>query len=207
MSDSLLLIFVKHPIPGQVKTRLAATVGHDTALKVYQELLRFTCGLAQQLRVDKAVFYGNLIPETDVWQEAGFPRYLQKGPDLGSRMQHAFEWASAQGYQKIAVIGSDCAQLTPEILQTAFDALDREDAVIGPAHDGGYYLLGMKDAFPAVFTNKNWSTESVFPDTVSDFQQADKTFFLLPTLSDVDHEADLKGSFLESFLPVQSADD
>ena len=207
MSDSLLLIFVKHPIPGQVKTRLAATVGHDVALNVYQELLRFTCNLASQLSVDKAVFYGNQIPETDVWQEAAFPRYLQQGPDLGSRMAHAFDWAFARGYQKVCVIGSDCATLTVDILQKAFDVLSQDAGVIGPAFDGGYYLLGLREAFPAVFANKDWSTASVLPDTLADFQSAGKTLFQLPALSDVDHEADLKGTFLEALLPKRSAED
>ncbi|MEO0469726.1 MAG: TIGR04282 family arsenosugar biosynthesis glycosyltransferase [Bacteroidota bacterium] len=207
MSDSLLLIFVKHPIPGQVKTRLAATVGHDTALKVYQALLRFTCELAQELTVDKAVFYGNQIPDTDVWQEASFPRHLQQGPNLGSRMEHAFAWAFDQGYQKVVVIGSDCAHLTTDILRQAFDTLRQNDGVIGPALDGGYYLLGLCEAFPAVFQNKVWSTESVFPDTKADFERANKSLFQLISLSDVDHEEDLKGTFLEALLSEQSAED
>ncbi len=197
MNSKLLLIFVKHPVPGRVKTRLAADVGDEAAVRIYQQLLGYTLSLTQPLEVDNVVFYGNKVPETDLWQKAGYPRYLQEGPTLGDRMEQAFTWGFDQGYQEIAIIGSDCAELTTDILTQAFDILLDHNAVIGPAHDGGYYLLGMKHLIPGVFQRKYWSTSTVFAATIRDFELAEISYKLLPTLSDVDTVEDLKGTFLE----------
>ncbi|MEL7339772.1 MAG: TIGR04282 family arsenosugar biosynthesis glycosyltransferase [Bacteroidota bacterium] len=200
-SDCLQLIFVKHPVQGRVKTRLGATLGHNTAVAVYQELLRYTRGLTQELDADKAVWYGNDYPEEDLWSEVGYERYPQTGSDLGSRMEEAFSWGFGRGYRKIQIIGSDCAALTTEILARGFAILDQSDFVIGPAEDGGYYLLGMNAPYYQVFKDKAWSTESVLPDTLRDLREGKKMLQFLPTLSDIDHEEDLKGTFLEHFLP------
>lgn len=197
MSKELLLIFVKHPIPGQVKTRLAATLGDTRALAIYQRLLTYTLQLSQELSADKVVFYGNEIPPNDLWQEAGYRHFLQQGPDLGSRMQQAFDWGFKQGYERIQVIGSDCAQLTSAHLQKAFQQLNSHDAVLGPAKDGGYYSLGLREMIPALFVQKDWSTSRVFPSSLNDLVKENKAFFLLQTLSDIDHEEDLVGTFLE----------
>lgn len=203
-SDSLQLIFVKHPVPGRVKTRLGATLGHDTAVAIYQELLTYTCRLTQPLSADKAVWYGNDYPETDLWSEAGYKRFPQTGRDLGFRMQEAFEWGFSRGYKKIQIIGSDCATLTTEILEQGLEVLEESDFVVGPAEDGGYYLIGMNAPFYRIFKNKEWSTESVLPETIRDLREGEKMYQFLPTLSDIDHEADLKGTFLEHFLPSQT---
>ncbi|MEM7659402.1 MAG: TIGR04282 family arsenosugar biosynthesis glycosyltransferase, partial [Bacteroidota bacterium] len=181
-------------------TRLAATIGHDAALAIYRELLAHTRRLAQSFAGKAVIWYGNEMPEFDLWSEAGFDRYQQQGADLGERMAHAFEWGWQQGYERIAIIGSDCATLTSEILENAFVHLRETDAVIGPAEDGGYYLLGMSQWTPAVFQQKNWSTETVCEATIADLQIANRSFALLPTLSDVDTEADVQGTFLEGFL-------
>lgn len=203
-SDSLLLIFVKHPVPGKVKTRLGATLGHKTAVAVYQQLLEYTCSISESVKADKAIWYGNDFPEEDLWSKAGYPRFGQEGDDLGARMQQAFEWGFAQAYKKIQIIGSDCASLTSEIINEGFSILDRHDFVIGPAEDGGYYLLGMNTPYYAVFRSRKWSTPQVLADTVEDLRMGGKNFLCLPTLSDVDTEADLIGTFLEPFLPTHS---
>ncbi|MEM6348328.1 MAG: TIGR04282 family arsenosugar biosynthesis glycosyltransferase [Bacteroidota bacterium] len=203
-SDSLQLIFVKHPVPGKVKTRLGATLGHDTAVAIYQELLAYTCKITQALEADKAVWYGNDYPETDLWEEAGYERFPQTGPDLGARMQEAFEWGFGRGYKKIQIIGSDCAALTTDILAQGLEILEQSDFVVGPAKDGGYYLIGMNAPYYQVFKDKEWSTEHVLPETIRDLREGKKMYRFLPTLSDIDHEADLKGTFLERFLPANS---
>lgn len=200
----LLLIFVKDPEPGKVKTRLAAGVGAPLALEIYRRLLDYTLELAKAVEVEKAVFYGNRIPEQDLWQAAGFPRYLQSGADLGERMLRAFQWGFDAGYGPIILIGSDCAQLSVPILEHAFDALSRRETVIGPARDGGYYLLGMQHLLPEVFANKQWSQDSVFYDTMKDIRRAECSFTILPALSDVDTAEDLMGTFLEEMLPESS---
>ncbi|MEL6673650.1 MAG: TIGR04282 family arsenosugar biosynthesis glycosyltransferase [Bacteroidota bacterium] len=207
MSNHLLLIFVKDPEPGKSKTRLAATLGHDIALAVYRDLLAHTCEQAQQLHADKAVFYGNRIPEQDLWAAAGFPRFLQQGEDLGARMEQAFSWGFAQGYERICIIGSDCATLSTSRLEEAFQALDASDMVLGPALDGGYYLLGMKKLFTPVFRDKIWSTDQVLIEALKDIDDAGKSRHLLPPLSDVDVEADLKDTFLAHYLAEKPKED
>jgi len=159
--------------------------------------LDYTRTLALQLDCDKAVFYGNTVPSQDLWKEAGFPRYLQAGEGLGHRMEQAFQWGFKQGYKRIIIIGSDCAELNRNIIMTAFEALGHHDFVLGPAKDGGYYLLGMKSLLSQLFHHKKWSTSSVAADTLADIQKANKSVHLLPTLSDIDTIEDLAGTFLE----------
>jgi len=195
----LLLIFVKHPQAGKVKTRLARSIGHEKAVAVYQELLTFTRTITKPLTATKAVFYGNFVPPTDLWAEAGFPRKMQVGESLGDRMCQAFQWGFAEGYQKILIIGSDCPHISTALLEDAFAQLDTHDFVIGPAKDGGYYLLGMKTLLPTVFEQKEWSTNSVFEATCRDIQDAGMSVFHLPTLSDIDVIDDLQGTFLEKY--------
>lgn len=201
MQQQLLLIFVKHPIAGQVKTRLAAGIGHEKALAVYHELLAFTRSTAEQIGADKAVWYGNEVPSQDLWAEAGWPRLLQEGPTLGHRMEMAFRWGFEQGYQQICVIGSDCATLSPEILQQAFDALNAHEAVLGPANDGGYYLLGLREVLTPLFHNKHWSTDQVLAQTLQDLQDGQHSYHLLPELVDIDTIDDLYGTFLAGYAP------
>lgn len=200
-SSQLLIIFVKHPESGKSKTRLAAGIGNDKALEVYRELLRFTCRMSEQIDADKVVWYGNEIPESDLWSEVGYPRLRQGEGSLGDRMEAAFRLGFEQGYHRVVIIGSDCATLTEEIFLKAFASLFHYDIVLGPATDGGYYLLGMNQLFTPVFHGKKWSTESVFADTLADFETANKSCYLLPEHSDIDTMDDLKGTFLEHYLP------
>ncbi|MEM7373729.1 MAG: TIGR04282 family arsenosugar biosynthesis glycosyltransferase [Bacteroidota bacterium] len=196
----LLLIFVKHPEAGKTKTRLAAGIGQENALAIYQKLLDYTCSLARTIKADVQIWYGNQMPVTDLWSEAGFERYQQVGASLGDRMLHAFHTGFEQGYGRILIIGSDCATLTPEILNQGFLSLGQNQVVIGPARDGGYYLLGMRRLLKQLFYNKNWSTETVLSDTISDLQSANFSYHCLEQLSDVDTKDDLQGTFLEDFL-------
>ena len=106
-------------------------------------------------------------------------------------MSHAFKKAF-ETHQKVVIIGSDCASLTKEIVEKAYKALNTNPFVIGPAIDGGYYLLGMNQYFPQVFENIEWSTPSVFPKTIEIIENLGKSYFLLPELSDIDTEEDWK---------------
>ena len=188
----ILIIFVKHPEPGKVKTRLAATVGHDMALKVYRSLLQRTFEITQPLlEVKKEVHYGDQPVSGDLWDIAGFDRYAQTGEDLGARMAHAFQKAFDQGADRAVIIGSDCYELDTQRLQEAFQALERHDSVIGPSTDGGYYLLGMAKPIPEFFDNKEWSTASVAGDTMADAERLGLSMAILPSLTDIDTEKDL----------------
>lgn len=187
--SNALIIFIKNPEKGKVKTRLAKTVGDDQALRIYLALLEHTRRIALSLDAERYVFYSSFIAEDDDWLARDFRQALQASGDLGQRMIAAFQTAF-QEHQKVVIIGSDCASLTSEMVEAAFQRLDEHDFVIGPAIDGGYYLLGMRSFEPSVFQDIEWSTESVFTETVARIKRLNKTYALLSELSDIDYEED-----------------
>ncbi len=191
-SDSLLMVFIKNPSLGKVKTRLAKTVGDEKALHIYHILLDHTHKVAKRIKGDKAVFYSDFINNNDEWKKNDFIQLLQKGNALGDKMENAFEKAFNMGYKKIIIIGSDCLDLNENIISDAFKLLDEQEVVLGPARDGGYYLLGMRNLYPQLFKNKTWSAENVLLDTLLDLSNLNLSFKLLPTLSDIDVEKDLE---------------
>tara|TARA_R110001592_G_scaffold256196_2_gene519898 strand:+ start:2619 stop:3236 length:618 start_codon:yes stop_codon:yes gene_type:complete len=199
MGKALLIIFVKNPELGRAKTRLAATVGEEAALAIYKRLLERTKSITQPLAVDKTVFYDQALGENDLWSENGFSKALQTKGDLGEKMLAAVQSAFQQGYERICVIGSDCYDLTTDILEQAFSSLENNEAVIGEAVDGGYYLIGMNRLITDVFQNKKWSTEEIFPSTIQDFKKKGLSCFELPVLNDVDTEEDL-GDWAQGIL-------
>ena len=190
MSKNLLLIFTRNPELGKVKTRLAKSVGNETALKIYKFLLHKTRKIAINVNADKAVYYSVKIRENDIWHSENFQKHQQIGEDLGARMQHAFENGFDAGYEKIIIIGSDLYDLKYSDIEEAYELLNRNDVVIGPAKDGGYYLLGLKTVYPEIFKNKAWGTETVRKETLQDLQ--DKKVHLLHELNDVDVVEDIK---------------
>lgn len=186
-----LLLFIKNPIPGKTKTRLAADVGNDMALQMYHRLTDWTREQAAGLQgVDRYLWYSEHIPETDDWPTAQFEKHVQEGDGLGERMEAAFAQAFAAGHQRVIIIGSDCPGITTEYLETAFRALESSDLVIGPALDGGYTLLGMRKLNPSLFREISWSTDSVLPDTLARAEAAELTVTQLTPLSDVDYLED-----------------
>ena len=185
-----IIIFVRNPELGKVKTRVAATVGDETALDIYKQLLFHTMQVADKNGADKFVFYHEQIEPDDIWNKKGFHKKLQSGSNLGEKMKNAFSFVFSEGYNKVIIIGSDCLQLTTAILNEAFAGLEQKDTVIGPARDGGYYLLGMKKMLPFLFENKAWSTATVYGNTLQDMQSHHLSTSLLPLLTDVDTEAD-----------------
>ncbi len=184
-----LIIFVRNPVLGKVKTRIAATIGDENALAVYKHLLQHTKDITGGLPVTKFVFYADGVTANDFWN--GYEKCLQCGIDLGERMRNAFEWVLEKGYDKIIIIGSDCFELDEKIISVAFLKLDEYDIVIGPATDGGYYLLGMQSPFKNMFENITWSSGSVFNETEKQIEQQKLSLFLLPLLNDVDEEKDI----------------
>ncbi|HUM47854.1 MAG TPA: TIGR04282 family arsenosugar biosynthesis glycosyltransferase [Chitinophagales bacterium] len=189
--DSLLMIFVKNPIPGKVKTRLAKTMGEEKALEIYRQLLDHTHKVTQKLAVDKIVFYSDEVITDDIWEESSYDKKVQEGSDLGKRMVNAFKYAFSKGYRKAIIIGSDCFEITPKIITEAFAALPANNFVIGPTHDGGYYLLGMATLYASIFKNKRWSSDEVLHDTLVDIRNINGSYKLLKELTDIDTEADL----------------
>ena len=190
MSKNLLIIFTRNPELGKVKTRLAKAIGEENALTIYKTLLDRTERTTRNLSCDKAVYYSVKIREHDIWDASIYQKHQQHGDDLGVRMHNAFFEAFNNNYDKVVIIGSDLYDLNPSHINEAFKALDKNDIVIGPAHDGGYYLLAMKSLYSQVFKNKNWGTSTVFKDTLKDLKNKD--FHLLETLNDIDVYNDLK---------------
>lgn len=186
------MVFVKNLQRGRVKTRLAKTVGDEKALEVYRVLLDHTLTIAKRVDCDKAIFYSDYIEETDKWRKAKFNQFVQSGNDLGERMYNAFKQTFSNQYKSVVIIGSDCLDLNEHIITDAFDILYDNEIVIGPAKDGGYYLLGMRKLYKEFFINKHWSTENVLLDTLLDVSQLNVSMKLLPTLSDIDEEKDLE---------------
>lgn len=187
----LLIIFVKHPVAGEVKTRLARDIGAERAVALYRELLNHTAQVVAATTADKVVFYGNAMPAEDLWQAAGYPRLQQEGEELGARMAHAFEWAFAAGYRRVLLIGSDCPALAPAHLERAFALLQTHALVFGPATDGGYYLTGMKRLHGQLFSPRAWSHAKVLEEALRDAVASGLSVALLPELRDVDQIEDL----------------
>ena len=194
MTPELLIIFVRNPIPGKVKTRLAKTIGHDKALEVYNELVAHTHAVAKKISFDKAVFYSDEIIQDDVFDLKSFQKYDQEGSDLGKRMLNAFKLAFGKRYRRVVIIGSDSFEISPKIIKQAFDELAYNNFVIGPSHDGGYYLLGMSALHVSLFKNKRWSHDEVLQDTLIDIRNMNGSYKLLKELIDVDTEEDLHNS-------------
>lgn len=200
MIDSLLMIFVKNPSLGKVKTRLAVSVGDEKALEIYRFLLEYTQTITTVVNADKIVFYTDFVDQQDGFENDGFEKKLQvQDNDLGIRMYRAFEYAFEQGYKRVVIIGSDCYELSEQVLQTAFEVLKDKKFVIGPANDGGYYLLGMNSLEGSVFKNKEWSTTTVFEETIKDFEELDASYQILPMLTDIDYLEDVPVSLKRFF--------
>ncbi|MBG8553697.1 TIGR04282 family arsenosugar biosynthesis glycosyltransferase [Hymenobacter guriensis] len=187
-----LLVFARYPELGKVKTRLAADIGPAAALAVYQELLIHTQAVAAPLPVAKTVWLVAPGPTADLSESwTDYELQLQPPGDLGARMHAAFAHAFAQGAGRVLIIGTDCPGLTTAHLQTALEALRTHDVVLGPAADGGYYLLGLTRLYPELFADKPWSTATVRAETLRDAAGLGLRVHLLPELHDVDTAADL----------------
>ena len=189
-TKDLLIIFTKNPELGKVKTRLAQKIGDKAALEIYKFLLAHTFSITRDLPVTKRVYYSDVIPDEDIWDRNIFQKKLQRGIDLGERMNNAFAEGFNDGFKRIIIIGSDLYDLSSEDILSAFSLFRNYDFTLGPAQDGGYYLLGMKKLKPEVFRNKSWSTCNVLQDTVKDLQN--ENLKLLEVRNDVDTFEDIK---------------
>ena len=205
-SQRALLIFTRNPEPGKCKTRLAASIGDRAALDIYRFLLRHTSAIARKLEgVDRLVYFSEHLGGGTYWDPASFQYRLQSGEDLGERMLQAFREAFSKGYSEVVIIGSDLYDLSTEDLSTAFRELAQNEVVLGPASDGGYYLIGLKRLIPSLFRGKQWGTETVLKDSLADLK--DFSTFLLPVRNDVDRYEDIEGNpVFEPFLNQKEND-
>lgn len=191
-----LVIFVKAPVAGRVKTRLCPPLSFDQAAELYlafvKDTLAFTAGIPET-RVEVAYAPSDDHPALDwIGPQARPAFFLQQGADLGRRLENAFAKGFSEGAGKIVIIGSDTPHLDPAIAGEAFSALDRTEAVLGPAKDGGYYLIGLRRARPCLFARIPWSSDKVFAETMARARMEGVSLECLPELEDIDTFADLK---------------
>ena len=190
MSNPLIMVFVRNPELGRVKTRLAKSIGDQAALETYKILSKHTSKIINEIDSDQLIFYSDKIQDNDVWTATNCKKQIQTKGDLGQKMLAAFQYGFSLGYQKILIIGSDLYSLRPKHIESAFEQLENYDVVIGPALDGGYYLLGLNFIIPKIFKQKQWSTSSVLKETLSDLKEFNVN--LLEPLNDIDTYEDLK---------------
>lgn len=196
-NTDLLLIFTRNPELGKCKTRLAAKIGNEAALNIYKFLLQHTVNITKDLNVQKRVYYSEEIWMDDIWENGSYEKELQIGKDLGKRMENAFRDGFANGFERIIIIGSDMFDLSLIDLEQAFAQLRKHDFILGPAEDGGYYLLGMKKLKAKLFEDKDWGKPKVFEDTMNSL--SGENYALLPSRNDVDLYEDIQD--IEAFQP------
>ncbi|MDR3042782.1 MAG: TIGR04282 family arsenosugar biosynthesis glycosyltransferase [Desulfovibrio sp.] len=212
MSDTCVLFFVKYPEPGAVKTRLASVMGAEAAAAMYRHFVQDMLAELVQVKADLRICCDAGKPDVSnspdapnspgaqdalatykAWLGPQHAYQPQLGADLGARMCTALADAYAAGYERVVVLGSDIPDFPHELAQKALDDLDLHDAVIGPAFDGGYYLIGFRrDRFlPGVFDGVEWSGASVYAATMERLEAARLDVVRLPEWNDVDTMWDL----------------
>jgi uncharacterized protein len=191
-----LIIFTRYPTPGTVKTRLIPAVGADGAANLHRQMtentLRQARELAAQLPISIAIHFDGDRPQQMVdWLGADLVYQSQGAGDLGVRMARSITTAHQAGAERVVLIGTDCPELTADILKQAFELLQNRDLVLGAALDGGYYLIGMRQPQPALFVDIDWSTDRVCQQTIDIANRWNLSIGYLPKLADIDHPEDL----------------
>ncbi|MEO6690840.1 MAG: TIGR04282 family arsenosugar biosynthesis glycosyltransferase [Saprospiraceae bacterium] len=187
MKENVLIVFLKNFDLGKVKTRIAKDCNNEEALNIYRQLCSKTFSLFEYLNCDIKLYYSNYFPEGP----STFSTYIQLGTDLGEKMSNAIQ-ANLKEYKKVVLIGTDCPYLRSNDIIEAFAQLQSKEVVIGPCSDGGYYLIGMNNHYPLLFININWSTETVFDQTIKSVMESNLTYSILNKYSDIDTLEDWK---------------
>lgn len=191
-----IIIFAKYPKHGNVKTRLAKTLGESFATKFYISCVKHT--FKECLKLQKQFVPFLFYPDTDEsakvkkWAGGKFIYKIQHGSDLGQRMTNAFAEVFKNDFEKVLIIGTDIPEISSTIINNAIDELDNNDIVIGPSSDGGYYLMGMKKLEANLFNNIHWSSSEVLNQTLQKIEQEKLKFRVLEELMDIDTEDDLR---------------
>jgi len=189
--DKLLIVFVKAPRIGAVKTRLAKGIGSEAARAAYCRLAEILFrNLSALTGVQLFVSPDDALDEVKHWRRDTWTVHPQGGGDLGCRLKSAFAIAFAEGARRVAIIGSDCPSIQVNDIERSWAELENCDVVLGPASDGGYWLIGLNRPQPALFHRIAWSSNSVLKDTISRATRERLRVALLQELSDVDTEAD-----------------
>jgi hypothetical protein len=187
-----LIIFVKAPRPGEVKTRIAASIGAQAACNAYLALVEVLIGNLRTLtNVQIRYTPDDALLEIPQWVQPTWTTARQGHGDLGERLTKAFDDAFSSGAQRVVIIGSDCPEITHEDIESAWAALEDHDVALGPAEDGGYWLIGLRSPQPALFEKIPWSSNTVFEETLLRAKTRQLVVRILRKLSDVDTIEDL----------------
>ncbi|PSB47483.1 hypothetical protein C7B67_19015 [filamentous cyanobacterium Phorm 6] len=197
MSEKLI-VFTRYPEPGITKTRLIPVLGKAGAANLHRLMAQRTIARALSLQNSRQLSVeihhtGDSQQQMQDWLGTDLIYQNQIDGDLGARMAAAFQNSFDSGVDKVAIIGTDCPDLKAEILAQAFDELSDRDLVLGPAKDGGYYLIGMRRAIPELFEGIKWGTSEVFASTRAIAQNLSLNIAVLPILADIDLPEDLLG--------------
>ncbi len=196
MSNNCLLLFIKYPEPGKVKSRLARDLGEKITVELYQNFVLDILSSISEIEADlKICFYPPELRERFLeWLGKDHSYQPQYGEGLGERMEKGLTTVFSEGYRKAVIIGSDSPDLPGNIIELGLLSLRSHDVVIGPSCDGGYYLIGFqKEAFlPEVFRGIVWSSADVFKKTLEIIKKTGLKVLVLPGWRDVDTLDDLR---------------
>lgn len=192
-----LIIFTRYPEPGKTKTRLIPLLGETGASNLQRQMTQATIGMIDPLIQSRFLslkihFTGGSQDLMENWLGKDFNYQNQCGQGLGNRIKFAFENEFRDGITQVVIIGTDCPKLSENIIRQAFESLLESDLVLGPAQDGGYYLIGLKQVYTELLTEIAWGTDTVLTKTLEIAQRLKLKTFLLPVLQDIDRPEDLK---------------
>jgi hypothetical protein len=191
-----LIIFTRYPEPGKTKTRLIPVLGEEGAATLQRQMTEHKLAEVRKLQVFHPLsievhFSGGNEQLMQGWLGSNIIYRHQSEGDIGCRMASAFQASFEGGMNRVVLIGSDCPDLNAQLLAQAFQSLEQHDLVLGPARDGGYYLIGLHRLFPELFTGISWSTAEVLQQTQSIAKRLGLAVAYLPLLSDIDRPEDL----------------
>jgi rSAM/selenodomain-associated transferase 1 len=195
-TDNCVLFFVKYPVRGKVKTRLAAELGKEVAVELYKNFVLDTLSTIRQLNIPFRICFHPESARAKVkdWLGEQYTYIAQEGSNLGQRMKNALSQTFEENVTRAILIGSDSPDLPVDLCIQAMQSLESHHAVMGPSSDGGYYLIGFSKAhfLPGAFDDILWSTEDVFQQTVDVFEEYSSNVHILPQWFDIDTHDDLR---------------
>ncbi len=197
--ENLLVIFVKDPVPGKVKTRMQPTLTPAQSCNLYRAMgLDIVSNISANSTFDIEIHFWPPDATSKIrnWLKVPYPLLPQSEGDLGKKMMSAFENAFKAGYKRCVIIGSDLPNINTQRILAAFEALQTFDLVLGPTTDGGYYLIGSSKRLPQLFNNVAWSTETVYEQTMHNAEAQQISTHILPIETDIDSIDEVKAIWL-----------
>jgi rSAM/selenodomain-associated transferase 1 len=195
-NDQCVIVFLKVPLRVPVKTRLSKSLDQEIVVNLYKNFVLDVLGMLQTGRHTTVIcFYPpQALQEAISWLGRNYDYLPQQGNDLGKRMENAFDSIFQKGFRQVLLLGTDFPDLPGSIIDEAFESLHKNDAVIGPAVDGGYYLIGfnLHSFLPKVFDKIPWGSDTVFQKTITVLGSNRSRIHVLPQWRDIDTYQDLK---------------